>query len=63
MSGGRNQPIMPVVQDPFNQWRQKDEFDDFVASMVITLLKVKYDHCKLAEPFSLCFLCPRRYMI
>lgn len=55
---------LAVVQDPFNHWREGSKgCIEFVASMVITLLMVKYDHYKLAEPFSLCFLCLQRFMI
>lgn len=55
---------LSVVQDWFNQCGGGSKgYIEFVAFMAITLLKMKYDHCRLAEPFSLCFLCPQRFMI
>lgn len=39
------------------------EFIEFVASAMLTPLKVKCDHGKSAEPFRLCFLCPQIHYV
>lgn len=52
------------VQDPCHHGREGSKgCIEFVASMVITLPKVKHDHYKLAEPLGLCFLCPQRLLV
>ena len=45
MCGGRNWQIVAVVQDRFNHCREGNKgCIEFVTSMAIILLKMKYDH-------------------